>query len=71
MPRSSTTRDAGSAGGQELGLDGFAREALERESARLGVPPAEVVTFAVLYYLADLDSGRISREITTSPYGPR
>jgi hypothetical protein len=51
-------------------LDGFAREALEAESARLGVPAEEVMTFAVLYYLADLDSGRIARDISASPYGP-
>ena len=58
-------------GAVSLQLDGFAREALEQEATRLGVSPEEVMTFAVLYYLADLDSGRIAREISTSPYGPR
>lgn len=53
----------------ELRLDDFAREAVEQESTRLGVSAEEVMTFAVLYYLADLDSGRIAREISTSPYG--
>jgi|HubBroStandDraft_3_1064219.scaffolds.fasta_scaffold214370_2 hypothetical protein len=53
----------------ELRFEGFGREALERESARLGVSCEEIATFAVLYYLADLDSGRIAREISASPYG--
>lgn len=51
-----------------LTLEGFAREAIEEESARLGVSVEEFATFAVLYYLADIDSGRISRQITRSPY---
>jgi hypothetical protein len=49
-------------------LDGFAWEALEQESARLGVPVEELITFSVLYYLADIDSGRIARQISKSPY---
>jgi hypothetical protein len=49
-------------------LDGFALEAVREESIRLGVTTEDVMTFAVLYYLADLDSGRISRDISTSPY---
>lgn len=63
-------RMAGATAGVELKLEGFALEAVERESARLGVPAADVMTFAVLYYLADLDSGRVAREIETSPFGP-
>jgi hypothetical protein len=55
--------------GIRLRLDGFARETLEQESTRLGVSAEEVATFAVLYYLADLDSGRISRELPRSPFG--
>ncbi len=51
-----------------LRLEGFAWEGLERESARLGVPVQELVAFAVLYYLADVDSGRIARRIARSPY---
>ena len=51
-----------------LALDGFAREAVEQEAERLGISPSELVTFAVLYYLADLDSGRIARRISGSPY---
>jgi len=51
-----------------LRLDGFARETIGEEAVRLGVPVEELVTFAVLYYLADVDSGRIARAIPTSPY---
>jgi hypothetical protein len=42
-------------------LDGFAAEAVDGEAVRLGVPAAELVSFSVLYYLADVDSGRIAR----------
>jgi hypothetical protein len=45
-----------------LRFDGFAWEALEEQSAELGVSVEELATHAVLYYLADLDSGRIARE---------
>jgi hypothetical protein len=51
-----------------LELDGFAAEAIDEEADRLGVSVEELVSFSVLYYLADVDSGRISREITVSPY---
>jgi hypothetical protein len=46
-----------------LGLDCFAWEALEQESAELGVSVEELVAFSVLYYLADRDSQRIARRI--------
>ncbi len=73
MPRPSTTSQRGGDKLKvvELHLDGFALEALEQEAGRIGVSPEEVMTFALLYYLADLDSGRIAREISTSPYGQR
>ena len=52
-------------------IDGFAREAIDEEATRLGVPVEELVTFfsVLLYYLADMDSrGRIARlQITTQP----
>jgi hypothetical protein len=51
-----------------LRLEGFAWEAIEQESARLGVPTDELVAFAVMYYLADVDGGRIARRISRSPY---
>jgi len=49
-------------------LDEFAWQALEEESERLGVPVEDFVSFSVLYYLADVDSGRIARRITNSPF---
>jgi len=52
----------------ELELDDFAASAVEEQAAMLGVRVEDVVGFSVLYYLADLDSGRIAREVTTSPY---
>jgi hypothetical protein len=54
----------------ELHLDAFARDALDSESARLGVSAEELLTFSLLYYLADVDSGRIAREIGRSPLSP-
>ncbi len=44
-------------------LEGFAWEALQEESSRQGVPVEDLVAFAVLYYLADVDSGRVARRI--------
>lgn len=49
-------------------LDDFAWEALEQESAQLGVSVEDLITFSVLYYLADVDSGRIARQISRSQY---
>jgi hypothetical protein len=46
-----------------LELDAFAWEALAAESADLEVQVDELVTFSVLYYLADRDSGRIARRM--------
>jgi len=51
-----------------LRLDGFAWEAIEEQSASQGVPVEDFITFAILYYLADLDSGRVARQISRSPY---
>jgi len=52
-----------------LRLDEFAWGAIEHESARLGVSEEELVAFAIVYYLADLDSGRIARRIPGRPAG--
>ena len=49
-------------------LDGFAWDAINEEAARIGVTVEELVTFSVLYYLADVDSGRTARRISMSPY---
>jgi hypothetical protein len=51
-----------------LPMDAFAWETVEQESARLGVSVEELVAFSVLYYLADVDSGRVARRIVMSPY---
>jgi hypothetical protein len=62
-PDSSSELDSRATRGGELklDLDTFGREALAAEAARLGVSPEELARHAVLYYLADCDSGRISR----------
>jgi hypothetical protein len=49
-------------------MDVFAWETVRAESARLGVSVEELVAFSVLYYLADVDSGRVARRIALSPY---
>lgn len=46
-----------------LELESFAWDALTEESAELDVSIDELVTFSVLYYLADRDSQRISRRL--------
>jgi len=51
-------------------LEGFAWEAIEQESARTGVPVEDLMGFAVMYYLADVDSGRVARRIARGPYPP-
>lgn len=44
-----------------LRLGGFAWEAIDDEAARAGSSTEELIAFSVLYYLADVDSGRIAR----------
>ncbi len=51
-----------------LRLERFAWETLDEEAAREGLTLEELITFSTLYYLADVDSERISRRITRSPY---
>lgn len=46
----------------------FAWDAIQQESARQGCSVDDLVAFAVMYYIADADSGRISRQISRSPY---
>jgi hypothetical protein len=60
--------DASSEGGVTVNLQGFAGEALARESERLGVPLEDLLAFAVMYYLADVDSGRIARRISRGSF---
>jgi hypothetical protein len=51
-----------------LTLESFAWKTLDEEAAREGLTLEELITFSVLYYLADVDSQRISRRISRSPY---
>jgi hypothetical protein len=62
------TRDARAGRGSTLRLDGYVWEAVSEEAAREGLTAEELVGFAVLYYLADVDSGRISRQVARSPH---
>jgi len=52
--------------GLTLRLDRFAWKAIEEEADRVGVPVEDLIAFSTLYYLADLDSGRIARRIPLS-----
>ncbi len=47
-------------------LDAFTHEVVEQEAARLETSAEEFVRFATLYYLADLDSGRIARHLPSA-----
>lgn len=51
-----------------LEFEGSTWETLSEESAKNGLTVEEFITFSVLYYLADVDSGRIARRISRSPY---
>lgn len=46
-----------------IGLDDFTWDALSEEALRLGVSDEELARFALIYYLADLDSGRMTRRV--------
>jgi hypothetical protein len=48
-------------------LDDFGAHALREEAARQGVPVEQLAAHAVSYYLADLDSGRITRTVPPCP----
>ncbi len=54
-----------------LQLDEFAWEAIELECSKLGVSVEEFISFSVLYYLADIDSGRVARRILGGPFPQR
>jgi hypothetical protein len=67
-PRSPEGRDLGADRSVTLRLEGVAWDAITEEAAREGSTVEELIVFSVLYYLADADSGRISRRISRSPY---
>jgi hypothetical protein len=69
-PGGSSELDAHALRELQLDLDPFTGEALEREAAQLGVSVEELARFAVLYYLADRDSGRIARRPPLLPPPP-
>lgn len=50
---------------RDLGLhvDGFIWECLVEEADRIGVSVEELAAFAIAYYIADLDSGRVARKV--------
>jgi hypothetical protein len=50
-----------------LRLERFAWEAIDEQTAASGVPTEDFLAFAALYYLADVNSGRIARRISRSP----
>ena len=59
-------RRTGSRARVELELDGFAAKAIEEQAGSFEVTVEDLVSFAVLYYLADVDSGRIARTVPVS-----
>ena len=62
-PRSDGGQNLDTGHSVTLRLDGAAWEAIKEEAVHEGS-----TVFSVLYYLADADSGRISRRISRSPY---
>lgn len=48
-------------------LDGFTAEVIDEEANRLGISVERLVSFSVLYYLADVDSGRIAGRVAKGP----
>jgi hypothetical protein len=67
----SPPRSTQSVGGERsvtLRLEDFAWDAIYGEASSAGSTIEELIAFSVLYYLADIDSGRISRRISRSPY---
>jgi hypothetical protein len=51
-----------------LPVEGWAYEELAREAERNGMSVGELASFAIAYYLADADSGRIARRIPTAGF---
>ncbi len=51
-------------------LDEFGWEALERESERLGISKPQTIRLALLYFVADSDSGRIARRLPEEMLSP-
>jgi hypothetical protein len=50
-------------------LDRFAWSEIELEAKRQGVSVDELARYALMYYLADLDRGAVSRRVPPRPSG--
>jgi hypothetical protein len=59
------------AGAVTLPVDGIVWQELCREAERQRVQPQELAAFALSYYLADADSGRIARRVPAAAMGAR
>ncbi len=70
-PAATPTVGARSERSLALTLHEFAWESIAEEAARDGLTVEELVGYAVLYYLADADSGRVARQVSRSPYPQR
>lgn len=70
-PEAPQDADARTARELTLKLDDFAWENIAEEATREGLTVEELVGYAVLYYLADADSGRVARQVSRSPYPQR
>ena len=57
------TRDASSGDSLDIDLDDDTFAALRHEAASQGVDPSRLAEHALLYYLADLDGGRLAERI--------
>jgi hypothetical protein len=60
-------RDDRAAREVKLDLEAFAWQALDEEAGKTGMSIEELVGFSILYYLADRDSGRIARRVSSVP----
>lgn len=54
-----------------LEFEAFAWQSINEEAAREGLTLEEFVTSSILYYLADVDSGRIARQAARAPHPRR
>lgn len=59
--------EAGACAQKSLRFGAFMQELIDTQADRIGVSREELVAFSVLYYLADLDSGRIARKLNRLP----
>ena len=53
-------------GGREVEMDDETWAALDEEAGRQGVEPSQLAGHACLFFLADLDSGRLGEQLETA-----